>query len=396
MSKKNKFYVYVYLNPLKSGKYSYMENSIGIDFDCEPFYIGEGQNSRMISHLREAKRCKTQKINNHKINTIKKILKNNLEPIIYKIFEFENEQDALNVERTLGFLIGRYNINEGPLTNQVDCGQRTTRPSKEIINKIQIKRSNTLKIDPEIMKEAGRKASITIKNKSDEEKEMIYNKRRKTFQDNPEIETNRVLKLKQTLRDNPEINLNKGFKISKIKIDRVEEEIKLTADKRRNTIQQEPWRINKVRESCRNPEYNKKRSESLKNTYKNNPDLKINNGKKISESLLKNGSCRGINNPNYIKLNHIFLIKLYFINLDFQDIIFLYYKKFNFQLSRHSLVQFFKILNFPINTSSFISKKKNRIYLKFINDNKYKIQEYINNYEKLEQEYFMINKKGRK
>src|SRR5690606_33833086 len=90
-----------------------------------------GTNSRIESHLKETRKEKSKDPNKYKINTIKKILRSNLNPIIYKIAEFENEQDALNVERTLGFLIGRKDQKRGPLTNLVDCGQKTTNLSEE-------------------------------------------------------------------------------------------------------------------------------------------------------------------------------------------------------------------------------------------------------------------------
>lgn len=54
MSKfKNIFYVYVYLDPRKSGKYKYGE----YDFDYEPFYVGKGCKERLYDHLWEIKKC---------------------------------------------------------------------------------------------------------------------------------------------------------------------------------------------------------------------------------------------------------------------------------------------------------------------------------------------------
>lgn len=51
-----KHYVYVYLNPLKQGNFSYQEYGIGIDFEFAPFYIGKGCGKRQESHLKEARK----------------------------------------------------------------------------------------------------------------------------------------------------------------------------------------------------------------------------------------------------------------------------------------------------------------------------------------------------
>ena len=50
------YYVYVYLNPLKKGNFSFLENCIGISFDYEPFYIGRGKNNRYLDHIKESKK----------------------------------------------------------------------------------------------------------------------------------------------------------------------------------------------------------------------------------------------------------------------------------------------------------------------------------------------------
>ena len=55
-------------------------------------------------------------------NKIKKILNENLEPIILKVEENLNEQEALDLEIWLIWAIGRSDLKLGPLTNHTDGG----------------------------------------------------------------------------------------------------------------------------------------------------------------------------------------------------------------------------------------------------------------------------------
>ena len=110
----NRFYVYIYLNPLKPGKFNYGEYS----FDFEPFYVGYGQGKRKFDHLIESKRNKYS----HKLNTIRKIFNKNFQPIILTIKENLFENDAKILEIKTIFLIGRKDIKKGPLSNLTDGG----------------------------------------------------------------------------------------------------------------------------------------------------------------------------------------------------------------------------------------------------------------------------------
>lgn len=252
--KKVKHYVYIYLDPRKPGKYEYFDQGIGISFDYEPFYIGEGKNNRLNAHLTEAKNDNFENIdggNKYKIRKIRKIWEVGFQPIIYKIFEFENEQDALSFERTLGFLIGRCNQKRGPLTNLVDCGGKTTNPSKETLNKILFKRKKTYNDNPNLLIEQGRKLSLFLK-------------------ENPQIIINRIEKYKETLKENPYINVNKGIKIHENHL--ANPHIKKEGAKKRIENEEE------------NPEIKKQRIKSYKETLKNNPDISLNKGKKIKET----------------------------------------------------------------------------------------------------------------
>ena len=61
----NQFYAYVYLNPLKYGKFIYDNGKLS--FDYEPFYVGKGKSDRVKVHLREANNTTKS---SHKLNTI--------------------------------------------------------------------------------------------------------------------------------------------------------------------------------------------------------------------------------------------------------------------------------------------------------------------------------------
>lgn len=102
------YYVYIYLNPMKQGKFKY-DN---YEFEYEPFYVGKGKGDRLNSHIKNI-----DKINKHKQNTINKIIKNELLPIIFKIEENLQEVRAWELEKEIIKLIGRRCNNTGTLTN---------------------------------------------------------------------------------------------------------------------------------------------------------------------------------------------------------------------------------------------------------------------------------------
>ena len=109
-----KFYVYVYLDTRKKGNFTYDDYY----FDYEPFYIGKGKNKRLEEHLWESR----LKHDDFKSRKIKSILKDGYKPLFIKVKENLNEYDAFNLEKTLIKIIGRYNLNLGPLTNLTDGG----------------------------------------------------------------------------------------------------------------------------------------------------------------------------------------------------------------------------------------------------------------------------------
>jgi hypothetical protein len=129
-------------------------------------------------------------------------------------------------------------------------------------------------------------------------------------------------------------------------------------------------------------------SHKHRKTFEDNPSIGINLGKKISEHRILNKICVGKNNNSYASLEFEILINLYFDITDFKKIKEDYYTLFNKKLGRTSYDRFLNILDFPINTLHNRRPGKVYTYIKFVKDNKHKIQWYIENYERLEEEYF--------
>lgn len=111
----NEYYVYIYLDPRKSGNFCYD----GICFNYEPFYVGKGKKTRLNRHLNTNNN--SNKFKNNKIN---KIFSLGLEPIILKYMENLSEDIALSLEIELIKKIGRLKRITGPLTNVTKGGQR--------------------------------------------------------------------------------------------------------------------------------------------------------------------------------------------------------------------------------------------------------------------------------
>jgi len=132
----NKFYVYVYLNPMKEGLFQY-ENHL---FGYEPFYIGKGYGQRMYDHLRNGRLKK----NSYKNNKIKQIIKLgfNFKDFIIKINQNLSETEAFDLEIKMIKIIGRKDINLGPLLNLTDGGEGKDNPSSETRKKLSIVHKN--------------------------------------------------------------------------------------------------------------------------------------------------------------------------------------------------------------------------------------------------------------
>lgn len=136
------FYVYIYLNPLKPGKYVYTDDSDKqYKFDYEPFYVGKGKGRRAKYHLTKSNLEKD--VNKLKTNIIKKIFKENKKPII-KVVKNLYEQHSLDLEMKMVKLIGRRDLKEGTLANMTDGGDGISgfKHSQKYKNKMSITRLN--------------------------------------------------------------------------------------------------------------------------------------------------------------------------------------------------------------------------------------------------------------
>lgn len=111
----NIYYVYVYLDPRKPGKYIYGNYK----FNYEPFYIGKGKDKRITCHLFE--KNSNNKLKFNKIQKIKRESKKGV--IISKLKSNLLENDAFILETNLILNIGRIDLKTGPLTNLTDGGE---------------------------------------------------------------------------------------------------------------------------------------------------------------------------------------------------------------------------------------------------------------------------------
>lgn len=151
------FYVYIYLNPRKSGTYKYP----GIELNHEPFYVGKGKGNRWIP---------SQHFNgNHSKYLERKIRKIGINNIIVLFLNKLTNNTALRHEIELIASIGRKVIKDGPLLNITIGGETNYFP--EITRK---KISKTLK-NRTIPEEVKEKISKTLKGRvfSKETKQKI-------------------------------------------------------------------------------------------------------------------------------------------------------------------------------------------------------------------------------
>ncbi len=149
----NKFYVYIYLDPRREDIYKYGQYI----FYYEPFYVGKGCKKQYKSHLLEAynkRDLNNKNRGNYKCNKIRKIRNDiNREPIIVKLYNRLTEKEAFQYEIELIKIIGRINLDTGPLTNLTDGGEGLSGYKyPEYLKKI---RSDAIKGDNHLLRQPG-------------------------------------------------------------------------------------------------------------------------------------------------------------------------------------------------------------------------------------------------
>ena len=157
------YYIYVYLDPRKPGKYSF-EN---LTFSYEPMYIGKGKDNRDMYHWRY---CCDNEILRRKLVKIKNL---DLEPIVMRIQDRLTEQDALTQETHFIKLIGRLNLSEGTLCNLTNGGEGTS----GLIQTADHRKQNSLKNKGTYEERYGVETAVKLKRmRSEQLKGNIYSK----------------------------------------------------------------------------------------------------------------------------------------------------------------------------------------------------------------------------
>lgn len=163
----NKYYVYVYLNPLKRGRYTYP--NINVSFLFEPFYIGKGINDRMFVHIRSSlchgwwKNTFLREINN--------LINNKTYPIIFKLIDNLSEEISFKKEIFYIKNIGRKDRQTGPLLNRTSGGEGVINYSftKEHLDKLSKRMSGSNNIaskknmSADMLIKKAKKAAMTTK-----------------------------------------------------------------------------------------------------------------------------------------------------------------------------------------------------------------------------------------
>ena len=121
--KGNIFYVYIYLDDRKPGRWEYN----GLIFHFQPFYVGKGNGRRMLNHL-EAASLRRISLKNRIINKIINVTGE--KPTFYKIYENLSENEAFDIEIDMIKHFGRIDLKSGILANATHGGPGTGKREK--------------------------------------------------------------------------------------------------------------------------------------------------------------------------------------------------------------------------------------------------------------------------
>lgn len=247
------FYIYVYLDPRKPGIFKY-SNYV---FKYEPFYIGKGGKAdtdnykRYYEHIKKAILGHDLK-NPHKFLKLKKIMKMFQEPLIEFVGFYEKESEAFKIERECIQLIGRSDLNKGPLTNLTDGGDGSFKLSKNSRKKISESLRGNIpwnirkKCSEELKKKISKKVKLSkkiMKKKEDYRPEYISIKKEKIYTFS-EIQRKNISKGCQGripwhkgLRG-VQVAWNKGLRLSPGKKHTEKDLIKMRLNKNRKSVEQ--------------------------------------------------------------------------------------------------------------------------------------------------------------
>lgn len=114
---KNKFYVYVLLDPRKPGDYTYGVGEGELRLTHEPFYVGKGVGSRWRHHYHDTNKGNYNVVKTNKIQKLKRL---GYQPCVCFLITNVPEDLAYDVEGEAILTIGRASAKQGPLLNITD------------------------------------------------------------------------------------------------------------------------------------------------------------------------------------------------------------------------------------------------------------------------------------
>lgn len=189
------YYIYIYLDPRKPGRYVYGDYC----FLYEPFYVGKGKGKRIKKIYGRSK---------YFINKINKIKEYVLEPIYFKLMKNLSEEKSFILETNLIKLIGREDLNKGPLINFTNGGEGTSGRiiSEDTKNKISKNHRDISKENNPNYEKYGKDNPFYGKHHSDKTKEIISEIRKEKYygQNHPMFGKYHTEKSKKKMKENTE------------------------------------------------------------------------------------------------------------------------------------------------------------------------------------------------